>query len=114
MTHDVIYLGHIADAINAIERYLEGISYEKFFDDQKTLDAVVRELEIVGEAANHLSQEFRNAHPDIPFMEMIGMRNKIIHEYIGVNTKIVWDTCKANLPSLKGMITSILKNVERQ
>ena len=72
------------------------------------LDAVVRELEIIGEASNNLSEEFREQYSDILWRRMKDMRNFLIHEYFGGNTKVVWDTCKKNLPELKRFVTDIL------
>jgi uncharacterized protein with HEPN domain len=72
------------------------------------VDAVVRELEIIGEATSNLSDDFRTEHSAIPFRDVIDMRNILIHNYAGVNTKIVWDTCKENLPQLKKFVLEIL------
>jgi uncharacterized protein with HEPN domain len=108
MKDDTLYLGHIRDAIDAVESYIKGISYNQFVSNKMMTDAVVRELEIIGEAINNLSKDFRSDHPQIPFRDIIDMRNVLIHEYFGVNTKIVWDTCKKNLPALKPLIQNIL------
>jgi len=89
MRSDRAYLTHIRDAIETIEEYLEGVTYEQFVSSKMIIDAVVRELEIVGEASNNLSQEFRQDHPDIRWRRMKDMRNFLIHEYFGVNTKVV-------------------------
>ncbi len=72
------------------------------------IDAVVRELEIIGEASNNLNQEFREQHPEIPWRRIRGMRNFLIHEYFGVNAKVVWDTCREDLPSLKSLVERVL------
>jgi uncharacterized protein with HEPN domain len=72
------------------------------------VDAVVRELEIIGEASNNLSPDFRPQHPHMLWRRMTDMRNFLIHEYFGRNTKVVWDTCKNDLPSLKGSVAAIL------
>jgi len=108
MKNDSTYLTHIREAIETIQDYLEGISYEQFKSDKMITDAVVRELEIIGEASNNLSADFRGQHPDMFWRRMKDMRNFLIHEYFGVNTKVVWDTCKNDLPSLKGFIAGIL------
>lgn len=108
MRNDKTYLMHIRDAIDSIEQYLEGISYDQFTSNKMISDAVVRELEIIGEASNNLSQEFREQYSDILWRRMKDMRNFLIHEYFGVNTKVVWDTCKENLPELKQFVTNIL------
>jgi len=108
MKSDKVYLRHILEAVEKIESYLAGISYEDFSKNSMAIDAVVRELEIIGEASNNLTERFREEHPDMFWAKMKAMRNFIIHEYFAVNTKIVWDTCKNNLPPLKRFIDGLL------
>lgn len=108
MKDNTLYLGHIRDAIDKIERYICDVAFEDFASNDMMVDAVVRELAIIGEATNNLSDSFRRSHPDIPFRDIIDMRNILIHNYAGVNTKVVWDTCKKNLPELKRFVTGIL------
>jgi len=108
MKDNVIYLKHILEAIVSIESYLKDFTYESFTKDKKTIDAVVRELEIIGEASNNLTNDFKKKYPKIPFRDIIDMRNVLTHEYFGVNTKIVWNTCEKNLPELKEVIEAYL------
>jgi len=108
MRNDRTYLAHIQEAIESIEDYLEDTSYEQFTSSKMMIDAVVRELEIIGEASNNLSDESRRQHTDVLWRRMKDMRNFLIHEYFGVNTKVVWDTCKDDLPKLKAFIQKIL------
>jgi len=108
MKSDTTYLEHILEAINAIESYLGNFDYEKFKDNKMVIDAVIRELEIIGEASNNLSEKFKKDNPEMPHRDAIDMRNLLIHEYFGVNTKIVWKTCKNNLPELKKFIEALL------
>jgi uncharacterized protein with HEPN domain len=108
MKNDRAYLIHVREAIESIEEYLENVTYHKFASNKMIIDAVVRELEIVGEASNNLSDEFREKHPEILWRKMKNMRNFLIHEYFGVNTKIVWSTCKEDLPELKKLIADLL------
>jgi uncharacterized protein with HEPN domain len=108
MKSDSTYLAHIREAIETIQDYLECLSYEQFESNKMAMDAVVRELEIIGEASNNLSADFRARHPDMLWRRMKDMRNFLIHEYFGVNAKVVWDTCKNDLPSLKGFIAGTL------
>jgi uncharacterized protein with HEPN domain len=112
MRNDRTYLAHIREAIENIEDYLKGASYEQFASSKMMVDAVVRELEIIGEASNNLSDEFRRRHSDMLWQRMKDMRNFLIHEYFGVNTKVVWDTCKDDLPQLKSFIEKILDEDE--
>ena len=108
MKNDRTYLTHILDAIETVEEYLEDVTYEQFTFNKMAIDAVVRELEIIGEASNNLSQQFRQDHPKIRWRRMKDMRNFLIHEYFGVNTKIVWDTCKSDVPTLKSFVKEAL------
>lgn len=100
---------HIREATESIDEYLEGVSYDHFATNKMIIDAVVRELEIIGEASNNLSEEFRKRHSDILWRRIKNMRNFLIHEYFGVNTKVVWDTCKNDLPSIKQFIIDIFE-----
>jgi len=109
MKDDSDYLKHILESIENIEDYLEGFDFESFSKDRKTISAVVRELEIIGEATSNLSEKFKKDNFEIPFRDIIDMRNRLIHEYFGVNKKIVWETCQEDLRELKKIILSILK-----
>lgn len=107
MKDDAVYLQHILEAVEKIEDYLRDYNFETFADDSKTVDAVIRELEIIGEAARNLSDELKDKYSEIPLREAMDMRNVLIHEYFGVNKKIVWDTCQIDLKSLKEAIKKI-------
>ena len=110
MKDDEVYLRHILDAIEKVQTYLKGQTYESFFSNNMMIDAVVRELEIIGEATNNLSQEFRTKHTDILWRDAIDMRNFLIHEYFGVRTRVVWDTCREDLPLMKRLISNLVDN----
>lgn len=99
--NDAMYIGHILDAIEKIDGYVQHISREDFLASNLHIDGVARELSIIGEAASRLSQEFCEAHPEIPFRNIIGMRNIIIHEYAGMDALFLWDTSQDDLPLLK-------------
>ena len=93
----------IADIVESIEKiisYTSGISFSQFCEDSKTVDAVIRNFIIIGEAARHIPDEIVQSHPEIPWREMADMRNIIVHEYFGVNEKIVWETIQKDLPNL--------------
>jgi uncharacterized protein with HEPN domain len=107
MKDDLTYLYHIADAIETIE-YLDGIEFSQFQSQKMRIDAVVRELMIIGEAATHISDGFKQKHPLIQWQKIRGMRNFLVHEYFGVNTKVVWDTCRNSLPDLHKTIKAEL------
>ena len=91
----------IGEAIERIQRYTRGISYEAFLKDTMVQDAVVRNLEIIGEAAKGFSVNFRKKHKNIAWQDIAGMRDRLIHHYTGVNWSIVWDVIQAKLPELK-------------
>ena len=106
---DTVYLHHILDAIDLIEEYTQGMSENEFLSNSMAHDAVVRQIEIIGEAARTISDDFRSLHTKMPWGKMIGIRNKIIHEYFNVNYAIVWDTVQEDLPALQKIIKSILE-----
>jgi len=104
---DTVYIRHIRDASQKIERYTRGVSPAAFRKNDLLIDAVVRELSVIGEAAAHVSETFRQAQPTLPFYEMIGMRNRIIHEYFNVDVDVVWQTVRNDLPALKKALSKI-------
>lgn len=105
---DNVYLLHILDAIGLIEEYTRGMSENEFLSNSMAHDAVIRQIEIIGEAARNISDEFQEKHSNLPWGKMTGIRNKIIHEYFNINYAIVWDTVKDDLPFLKKSIKKIL------
>ena len=107
MREDNVYLQHILESITNISEYVGVLDESAFSKDKKTIAAVIRELEIIGEAANNLSDDFKKKHSEIPFRNMIDMRNFLTHEYFGVNAKVVWDTYKIDLPRLEEVIRNV-------
>ena len=107
MKEDRVYLQHIRDAIQKIMDYTQE-GKEIFLEDNKGQDAVIRNLEIIGEAVKNLSQKLRDQHSDIPWKQIAGMRDEMIHEYFGVDLDIVWNVVKRDLPVLKEKINSLL------
>lgn len=101
MKSDQIYVEHIIDAINLINKYLKGVSFEEFYNDSLLQDGVIRQFSIIGEAANKLSGDFKKENSEIPWKEIITMRNKLIHDYFGVDLEVVWGTAKEFLADLK-------------
>ena len=99
----------ILDAVQAVQRYTEGITYEGFTTDRKTVDAVIRNLIVIGEAAEHVPDDVAFAHPEIPWKDMRDMRNFVIHEYFGVSDKILWDTLQKDLTPLVVLLKPLLK-----
>lgn len=107
MKDDRVYLLHVRDAIDRVRAYTAG-GKEAFFADTKTQDAVIRNLEVVGEAVKSVSAATRDAHPDVPWKAIAGMRDKVIHEYFGVNLDLVWATVERDLPTLRAKVEEIL------
>lgn len=111
---DTIYIRHIYDAITRIEDYTRGVDQEKFFHEHMIQDAVVRQLEIVGEAAAHISGTYKKAHSTIPWHNVVGMRNRLIHEYFGIDLKGIWSTVLRDLPPLKKELRDVLSQLTGQ
>ena len=108
--NDKLLLLDILDSISKIFEYTKGYSFRDFSKDSKTIDAVVRNFEIIGEAANHISKKLRKDF-DIPWERIIGLRNVIIHEYFGVDLKIIWKIIKQQLNDLKKQLEKILDSI---
>lgn len=106
---DIEFLSDVHEAIRRIGIYTKGIDYENFLDDIKTQDAVIRNLEIIGEAAKNISENFKDEHPQILWKDLAGIRDKLIHHYFGVNLEVVWYIIKDDLPPLKEEIRRILE-----
>ncbi len=106
-----LFLEDILEAIDRIENYTESMSYDDFIEDGKTIDAVVRNLEIIGEAVKNLSDEIKREHPEINWKGIAGMRDKLIHGYFGVDPQVVWETIQTRVPELKIQIKRILEEV---
>lgn len=99
----------ILDAIEEIQSFVRGMSYEQFQSDPKTLKAVAADLIVIGEAAGHIPSETMSAHPDVPWQRMRGMRNWVVHVYFNVDPKIIWDTIRHDLPPLVEPLRELLK-----
>ena len=98
----------ILDAIAVVRKYTSGMTLEDFVADRKTVDAVIRNFIIIGETANHITEEVCQANPAIPWSDMRSMRNFVVHEYFGVSDKILWDTIQVDLPPLVPLLKILL------
>jgi len=103
----LVYVGHIIERAEKIQRFTKDMSEEEFLKDEKTLSAVMRELEVMGEASNRISEPFKLQYPEVPWRLMIAMRNLLIHDYEGANPYRVWDTIKTNIPPLLTQLNKI-------
>ena len=103
------FIGDINEAIELVRSYTKGLTYQKFLEDRKTQDAVVRNFEIIGEASKNITAAFRAKYPDVPWKKTAGLRDKLIHFYFGIDYKIVWSIAKKELPKLHKQIKDILK-----
>ena len=109
MSRDRVYLLHIQEAIARIAEYTAG-GRREFLEKSLIQDAVIRQLEIVGEAVKNLSPELRDANAELPWKQIAGMRDKLIHEYFGVDLKLVWNVVEAHLPVLGGKVDELLSS----
>ena len=107
MKDDKIYIEHILQSIDRIQTYIAGKDHQIFSDDFMTQDAVVRQLEIIGEATKRISKDLRNINPQVPWSDMAGMRDILIHGYIDVDLDIVWKTASESLVKLKSLLQNL-------
>ena len=108
-----VYLLHIRDAIVQIGSYTEG-GREEFFNNKMIQDAVIRNLEIIGEATKKLTPDLRDRYPEVPWSRIAGMRDVLIHDYFEVDLQIVWDVVQNRLPELKRHIEALITEIDQQ
>jgi uncharacterized protein with HEPN domain len=110
------YLRHILDAIDRALSYVAAMNVESFNRDTRTQDAVIRSIQIIGEAANKVrtaDPEFAAQHPQVPWAAMYGMRNRVIHDYFEVDLAVVWQTVQQDLPELRDKMLALLKDIDK-
>jgi len=107
-----VYLRHILDAISKVEEYLRDLSADYFYANSLVQDGVIRQIEIIGEATKHLSSKVRGIYPHVPWDDIAGMRDKLIHDYFGVDIEKVWLTATEDLPPLKIEVQKILTTLQ--
>jgi uncharacterized protein with HEPN domain len=103
-----VYLQHILDAIDRIDQYLDRVDEVEFYRLNLVQDGVIRQLEIIGEAVKHLTDQFRARYPHVPWQDIAGTRDKLIHDYFGVDVEKVWVMVQDDIPGLKAEIKEIL------
>jgi uncharacterized protein with HEPN domain len=109
---DKVRLQHVLDAIEEIETYLLGIEFKVFIDNSMMRFACIKQMEIIGEASNHISDELKSKFTTIEWAQIVGMRNVFIHEYFGIDSSLVWEIIKNDIPELKEKIKTILASLD--
>lgn len=105
---DWVYVRHMVDAMKAVERYVDGVSVTEFIEDSMCHDAVTRQVQVICEAARQISEAFQKKHKSIPWKDIIGMRHRLVHDYLEVDVEAVYDVVVKDIPSLKDTLISIL------
>ncbi len=107
MKDNTVYLKHIIDAIVTIEEYSNGFDYDSFLENRLVQDAIIRQFMIIGEASKNLTKDFKEKYPDIPWKQITGMRDKVVHGYFEVDLDAIWTTIEEDLIILKEKLNSI-------
>lgn len=107
-----VYIDYIQDMLDNSQRaihFVDGMNYDSFFKDEKTVYAVIRAVEIIGEAAGNIPENIQSKYPDIPWRDVKSMRNKLVHNYFGINMEVVWQTIHEDLPMLIAILEKIIR-----
>jgi len=111
MDKNVVYLRHILLAIGKVNEYVDRGGRELFDKDTAIQDALIKQIEIIGEAARNVSEKFREGYTEVPWKKMVGMRDKLVHDYMGVDLEAVWKTAVEDIPGLKKLIEEVLRSL---
>ena len=107
-----VYLSHILECIDLVGTYIAGLDLAGFEERQQVQDAVLRRIEIIGEAVKNLPDDLRLANPQVPWRQIAGTRDKVIHDYLGVDVELIWNVANTLLPELRDQVRSILSSLE--
>ncbi len=110
---DLVFIEHILESVEAIKKFSENLDEEELHSNRLKQSAIVREIEIIGEASKNISKEFKEKYNEICWKDIVGTRDMMIHQYFGVNLKIVWDIITKDIPILKNQILKIKKDLEK-
>jgi len=111
MDKNIVYLRHILLATGKINEYVNRGGRKLFDKDTAIQDALIKQIEIIGEATRKISEEFKKDYPGVPWKKMVGMRDKLVHDYMGVDLEAVWKTAVEDIPELKKLIEEVLENL---
>src|SRR3990172_7498018 len=106
------FVQDILDSVNDIGNFIEGMDFKEFIEDKKTIYSVVRAIEIIGEATKNIPEQIKKKYPEVPWKKMAGMRDRLVHEYFGVDLEILWGTAKEDVPVLKTPVSKVLEDME--
>jgi uncharacterized protein with HEPN domain len=109
MKDNLIFLKHILESIKDLEEFTKGVDKQALLNNKEKQSAVIRQIEIIGEAAKNISKDFKKKYISVPWKEIIGTRDKLIHHYFGVDFEILWKVVERDIPNLKNEISKILK-----